>query len=221
MKKSETFKAEIFGNPVDYLNASTNVLFSTLRQYSEYKGEHQPALADFAQNVLLTVNSTLAFDAVDLGSDASRSLHRICRNIVDKTTAPEDKEYVSRIKPYLTQIKSIPDRNTQMDLCYIALHDLHTQNALRDYQAGLGRRFDTFTGIKNMSGSYDKLVIAIGISNAKKVKDTLLEHLVIAPATEIFLQSLTNDYIYVLTEVDEISKKMVFQIWLELQQGCV
>lgn len=209
---------EILGKPQQaHLRNTLEEIFELARAIRNQLGKQAYLLDKYLHDLLSAINSTLAYEAADIGFQITSELLHLCNKLTRGEPVEKDHPLYEPVKEYIDS-HPLPcqEHTTKVNLYCIGLADTFLSYAIPSFmddgteairrEIDMVALHDRFRQIGSILGSENQM---------EKLNLLIRQRFQVTTAMSGFLQGVTNSLLYALTERDTETNKTVLQLWLD------
>lgn len=204
-------------HPFEAISEATTEIFKLAKEIRNSLSSQGYLLDSYLSMIFESLNNRLAYDIADEGFQVFSDLFGICtalqnENPRDMTKHPfyeTAKKYVEEHPlPYQEKVTVRDFYCTELCSEFI---DFAVKNFIKEEKNKLRRVLETV----QLQEYYSKIVYLVGEEKMSRLSELLKSRFLIARPVNIFLQAITNQFLYCLTTRDKETSKQIFQLILE------
>ena len=193
-------------------------LFTLARDIRLKLGKQGYLLDSYLSLFLEGANAMLAYEAGSDGFERGGELRSLCFDVLDRTKAEKDHPfYDTALNTLIARMDTMryQERQTRMNLLYVALADEFLPFAVKHFLREAVRRIGDGCDIPKLKGLYQRISEVVGEPLMETLNLRLKQRFLTAPMVPVFVQGATNDLLYCLLSRDSETSKQVFQLLMD------
>lgn len=191
-----------------------------LRQATEIRirlGKQGYLLDKYLSYLFEATNGILAYEAASEGFETEGTLNSLCAEILKGDTKSNGHPFYEQVKTFIdAHPLKYQESFTKLSLYDVMLSSGYLESVYEQYYADLVADIRAFLDIVDLNNLYSKICETLGGEKEMEHLNLLFcQRFLIVKATDIFLQGMTNQLLYSLTNRDRETSKQVFQLLLD------
>ena len=182
-------------------------------------GEKRYLMDNYLSYLLQGANAVLLYNAVESGFNLTSELHHLCQSVMKGKSDCTDHPLYDRVKEYIeTHPLSYLEAPTKVNLYCIALMDSFLEYAAEKADKKQRECVRPAFDIVELRDLYRQITAMIGREEKMERINLLFRQrfLIVTPMAG-FMQGMTNDLLYLLTERDPQTNQLAVSLWLNEQ----
>lgn len=202
----------------DSLLEAGKEFFTVMREIRVSLGSRQYRLDNYVERTLSAINHRLAYENADAGFEEFGSLNRICTEVLDGS-GDVDHPVFQIVKDAVDKYRvKFQERATLRAIAAVAAFPefmkFAVQRFVQDESDNLGEVLDSM----KQQELFKEISAVVGDREMERLNYAIKRRFLIVPATNAYLQGLSDNYLYCFLHRDNETERKVFQIMLDENQ---
>ncbi|MDR2074192.1 MAG: hypothetical protein LBP36_02360 [Oscillospiraceae bacterium] len=204
-------------HPFEALSEATKEIFKLAKEIKISLGEQGYLLDNYLSMVLESANDCLAHDAAMTGFDGVSDLFRICTAVQsDLFKDVASHPFYETAKKYIEEHPlKFQEKSTVRDLYCAELADEFITFAVKKFIVKEKDELKSVFETVQLQEYHSKIAYLVGEEKFGRLAELLKSRFLIARPVNIFLQAMTNQFLYCLIKRDKETSKQIFQLILD------
>lgn len=179
-------------------------------------GEHSFKFDEYLTTLLSAANLCAVRRASEDADEDFRKIRMVCMDIIDEKNQLHNHEYYPELKTYIDENRSrFYDRYTLVSMTCASKAPIFMERMAKNYFDRLADDFREIMDIVELRHIYRDLTYVAGEQDVDRLNELIKNRFFISMAGDIYLQSLTEQYLLELLNRDRETGRCVIQIMLD------
>lgn len=204
-------------HPFEAVAEATTEFFKLAKEIRSILGGQGYLLNNYLSMVFESANNKLAHDAANEGFEVFCDLFGICTAIQGEHCRDMTKHpFYETAKKYIENHPlEFQENSTVRDLYCVALSNDFINSAVKKFIENEKQELNSVFESIQLQEYYSKIAYLAGEEKIGRLAELLKNRFLIAKPVNIFLQAITNQFLYCLNHRDKETSKQIFQLILD------